>query len=582
MAKKKSKKTEKSKTKEQKELYKRKALGLILGLLGLFLLMFVIFFTISRVFRPEDLSNFVPADSTVALMQVNVNEGHEQVQRFFSSLDNHDVYQYSNFISTVENLLNEDFDHNIKTWLNRQVGVVFLEKPDVKGEVDVLFFAETKDKGETVRFMESRGLENNDDYLIKEEYKGTEIYRYSLSQSFKFSFVNNYLIVGNNESVIKMMIDTHEGDRQKLSYSEKYQKISQNLPINNLIFAYADAEKMIELLKGNENFMSEKGRELLAFEPFLKIYRAFGVSFVMENDNLAAQTFTSLNENYLEGEKFITFESKFRAEMLEYLPENTVFYAGGLDLKKQIYRLSELLGAGGEVSNLIFEGMLRAQKNKYFGEEIKLDEDIYPLLEGEYAFSVAEVNESQAVNIILELQDPVNDRDRIESITDSFIRKSAILAPRVVEVDLEDGTISQEIQTVAEEIKRSTADYMGYEINSLVIGEQPWGIHYIILDDKLAVSSKNESLKKIIDNFSKPQDEHNKSVKETVVFREIISPVLRTSDEVMYIKTEYLLDNLMTSSPDYLNSYLKPFTAVSSGKNYFKDGISTIHYIKID
>lgn len=579
MAKKKSKK---SKTDEKKEIYKRKAIGLILGLIGLFLLLFIVFYTISRVFRAEDLAKFLPADSTVALVQVNINERHEQVQRFFNSLDDNEVYEYTNFISIFEEVLEDDFENNIKPWINRQLGFALIEKPEAKGQIDILFFAETKDKGEATRFMENRGLKNKEDYILNEEYNGVKIYRYALSQSYKFVFINKYMVVGNNEDVLKKLIDTYNGSRIPLIAVEKYQKISQNLPINNLMFSYIDIEKMLILLKGNENFMSEKGMELLAFEPFLKIYNDFGMAAVMENENMAVQTFTSLDEDYLEGKSFITFDTKFRANMLNYIPENAVFYSGGLDLKKQIHRLSDLFSAGGEVSNLIFEGMLRAQKNKYFGEEIKLEEDIYPLLEGEYAVSIIKSENNEGLLIILELQDPLNDRDRIESITDSFIRKSAILAPKVVDVELEDGTMSQEIQTIAEEIKRSTGDYNGYEINSLVIGEQPWGVHYIILDDKLVVSSKKEFLQRSIDLFSNPQADNNTSLKQTAVYREVISPVLRTSDEVIYFDTSYLAEKMGESIPAYFDPYLKPFTAISTGKNYFKDGISTIHYIKID
>ena len=140
--------------------------------------------------------------------------------------------------------------------------------------------------------------------------------------------------------------------------------------------------------------------------------------------------------------------------------------------------------------------MLNAAKNEYFGEEVSLEEDIYPLIEGEYAFAITGNKDDYAFDIILELQDPLRDRDKIEVVVDNFVRKSAILAPKVVEVELEDGTISEEIQTVPEEIARSTEDYHGYEVNILTIGNQPWGIHYLIVDDKLSISTKMEHIQK--------------------------------------------------------------------------------------
>jgi hypothetical protein len=280
----------------------------------------------------------------------------------------------------------------------------------------------------------------------------------------------------------------------------------------------------------------------------------------------------------LDGRDFINFNNKFRANLLELIPEDLKFYTGGLDLKKQIQRYADLFSAGGEVSYLIFEGMLRAQKSTYLGSEIDLEEDIYPLLQGEYALAVTGEDEEKATMLLLELADPLRDRDKIESIADSFVRKSAVLAPKIVEVELEDGTILEEIQTVPEEIIRSTGDYRGYEMNILTVGQQPWGIYYLIMDDVLTISTKKDNLQKSIDLFIDSQG----SVKNSYLYRELISPILRTSDEVLFFDTDFILSSSPELVPEWMTPYLEPFAFVSAGKNYFKDGISTIHYIKID
>ncbi len=222
--------------------------------------------------------------------------------------------------------------------------------------------------------------------------------------------------------------------------------------------------------------------------------------------------------------------------------------------------------------------MLRAQKNHYFGNEITLEEDIYPLLEGEYAFAITELNENLGVTILLELSDPIRDKDNIESIADSFIRKSAILAPKVVEVELEDGTTLEEIQTVPEEITRSTEDYHGYEISVLKVGEMPWGVYYIIIDSTLAVTTQKEQLQNVIDLLT----DSSGSFRNDPLYNQSISPVLRTTDEVMFVDIAHFFKSVKEESPQWVSSYIEPFSYLSTGKNYFKDGISTIHYIKID
>jgi len=577
MNKKKSKKTKEPKSPQQKENFKRRIVGLFIGLIGVFLLLFVIFYTVSRVFRPDDFAIMLPKDSTIALMQINVNPRHEQVQRFYNSLNKFEVYHPN----SIQNMLNErldlDFEQDVEPWLNRQVGFALLEKDQPEGQFDIVFFVETRDKGETKRFLESRGLQSKEDYLIADEYNGNEIYRYALSQTFNFAFINNYLVVGDNDAVIKTIIDADSNSDMRLIEKPEYQKVSQNLPITTLAFGYVDIEKLITFLKTNDQFMSEKGRELLAFEPFLRIYKSYGFTAIMENNSVAMQTFNLLDGNYLEGRDFINFDTKFRAHFLELVPQDVKLYAGGLNLRKQFQRYSEIFSVGGEVSYLIFEGALRAVKNDYFGEEINLEEDLYPLMQSEYLIAVTGEGDAQATTIILGLKDPLRDKDIIEVIAESFIRKSALLSPKVVEVELEDGTVSKEIQTVPEEITKSEEEYRGYTINVLNIGNQNWGVYYIIIDDKLIITTKLDSMKKSIDLFI----DASTSFKVSDISRENIQPVIRTSDEVLFFNMNYVFESIITEKPEWLDEYVEPFKYLSLGKNYFKDGISTINYITI-
>ncbi|MCD6109775.1 DUF3352 domain-containing protein [bacterium] len=564
-------------TKKNTGIFTRKAIGLIIGLIGVFLLVFIVFYIISRVFRPQDLATMLPKDNVVALMQVSTNSNHEQVQKFYERLNNYDLYHPESLKLLINETFETNFDKDISPWLGRQVGVALLEKSKGKGQTDILLFAEVKDKAKTLDFLKSRGLQSKEDYLLSDDYKGVKIYRYSLSQTYNFMFINSYLVVSDNENALQVVVDACKKHNNQLISNDLYKKISQNLPINTLMFGYVDVEKLINVLKNNETFMSEKGRELLAFEPFLKLYKAFGITGLMENGNIAVQTFMSLDENYVSGKNFINFDTKFRAKLLNYISKDLVFYSGGLDLQKQIHRYEDIMSAGGEVSYLIFEGMLEAQKNKYLGPEIDLTEDVYPLLQGEYAFAINKNDKGEAFSVILKLSDSLRDRDKFESIVDSFIRKGAILAPKVVNVELEDGTTMQEIQTVPEEIIRSTEDYHGYEINVLTVGTQPWGIYYVFLDNVLVITTQQNQIHLAIDLFS----DSGNSIKNSSIFRESISPIIRTTDEVIYFNINYLLDKT-NWLPESFSKFIEPFKAVSMGTNYFRDGISSMYYIKID
>lgn len=562
----------------KKENFRKRLFGLLIGLVGIFLLLFVIFYTVSRVFRPMDFAEMLPKDSTISLVQINVNNSHEQVRRFYNSLNKYEKFHPNSIENSLNDFFDISFSEEVQPWLNRQIGFAIIEKPDTQGEFDTLFFIETRDQAKAIEFMESRGLQNQDDYLLNDEYKGEKIYRHALSESYKFVIENNYLILSEDQEALKIVIDCVKSGELRLVNNKDYQKVSQNLPITTLAFTYFDIDKLVEFLKHNEDFMSQKGRELLAFEPFLKIYKAYGLTAMIENSNLVVQTFTEIDKGYLDGKDLLNFDSKFKAEFLSLLPDDVKVYAGGLDLTNQFQRYSEIFSAGGEVSYLVFEGALRSLKSDYFGEEIDLEEDLFPLLQKEYLLAVTGDDENHATTIILGLKDPVRDKDKINNIAESFVRKSALLAPKVVEVELEDGTIAEEIVTSDASIQKSEEEYHGYSINSLDLGEPGWGIYYILLDDKLIITTKLDAMKKIIDLFI----DSSGNFRSTEIFRENVSPVMRTSDEIIFFDTHYLLKNIVGEIPEeWMNSYVEPFTHISIGKNYFKDGISTINYIKI-
>ena len=190
--------------KKKTGIFTRKAMGLIIGLIGIFLLIFVVFYTISRVFRPQDLATMLPKNRVVALTQVSVNPHHEQVRRFYEELNKYNVYHPNNIHVILDSLLNTDVTQEVYPWLDRQIGAAVLQSGDSEGETDMVLFLETNDKEKTLSFLESRGLQTQDDYLLSESYEGVDIYRYALSQTYNFMFLNNYLIVADNESVFKI------------------------------------------------------------------------------------------------------------------------------------------------------------------------------------------------------------------------------------------------------------------------------------------------------------------------------------------------------------------------------------------
>src|SRR5438105_774799 len=80
------------------ELESQKLKGTVLMLVGLFALVFIGIFLFHKIFRPQPLAQLLPADSTVGLVELNIDSGSSQPKQFFELLKNYPVYQKQQLI----------------------------------------------------------------------------------------------------------------------------------------------------------------------------------------------------------------------------------------------------------------------------------------------------------------------------------------------------------------------------------------------------------------------------------------------------------------------------------------------------
>lgn len=323
----------------------------------------------------------------------------------------------------------------------------------------------------------------------------------------------------------------------------------------------------------------------MALKPFLKIFQSQGFVLLANGKNLDIQSFTSVNRNELNGLSYLTFNDKYKSQLLSLASENPVLLVGGHNLYKELKRIQEIFRAGTKASSLIFEGLLEAQKQKYFGKDTSLAEDFYPLLKNEYLITVDNNFEKPIVNIFLEMGDKTLDTPRFEKIVNAFIKTGAIFSPRIQPVILSDGTKGEEIIANTEEITRNSENYKNINITILKLGNLPWNIHYAFLNKILLVSTDLETLKNNISRQTgKAPTDQNKPLQnftKTDYFQSRIKPVLYSADEFFHLKVGALTDIMGLKENQNLKAFLDPFTNLAVTKNYFDDGVSTIYLIDV-
>ena len=566
--------------KEKKKLspaQKQKIRGGILVLIGLFALSFIGWFLFGKMFRPQYLAEILPASNTVGVLEINVDGAAGQPKQFYELMAKYPVYRKEGLIKLINLVLPVDFAKEIEPWLGRRAGIA-LVTADEPGKLERLYFVESRDHSVTLEFLRSRAMQEAKEELVVSDYKGYKTYGYTLSHLFEFTFIGNYLVMAENGQTLDGLLDRLSAQEVRLSDDADYVKVANNLPQGGLMQGYLNMQKLFDAMAGSEVFMAKKGQDFMAFKPFLSVFKNAGVSIFADKDKFAVQTFTALDKDSLQEGEYITYSEKYQGNLLALASEEPVLLSGGHDMSKELKRLEEIFRGGTKTSALIFDGLLEAQKNIYFGSEISLKDDIYPLLTGEYLFTIDNSFEKPQVTLILELQNIGKNLPRFEKVTSAFEKTSGIFSPRVQEVTLPDGTKGQEIIASPEQVERYDEKYGDTGITTLKLGNTGWSIHYAAVGNKIALTTNKDLLKNIIDRSNGKLDA---KFTTSNFYGKIVQPLQRTADELTFVKIGALTEVTGLNENETLKPYLLPFANITAAKNYFTDGISTIYLLEI-
>lgn len=557
---------------------KQKLKGGALVLIGIFILGFSGYFLYIRFFRPESLAHLLPADNTIGFVELNIDGGSDQTKQFTRLFQKYPVYQPANLMQLANLVFPVNYQNDLQPWIGRSIGIALMKQNQNDNTVKPVLFVEDRDSGKALDFLKNRALINANDQLTSEDYKAYKIYSYKLSQNYYFAFINNYLVLAGNSDLLKQLMDTQGASKNKLQDDLTFQKVNNNIPSTGLMFGYANTQKLFNTLLSNPMFQGPKTRDLLAIEPFMNIFAAEGFTLVANDNNLTVQTFEAIDRSQLKGQSYLTYTDKYNGKLLELASPSPVLFTGGHDMYKEINRMGDIFSSETNVDTQLFSGILEAQKNKYFGKDISLQDDIYPLLQNEYLITVDNNFEEPVVSIFMNLSDKNNDTARIEKLAKAFMEKRAIFSPQVKDVTLQDGTKGQEIVASAEEINRTDNSYSGYNVTTLKLGSLPWSINYAVLDNTLVISTNADTLNSIIDRKNGKQPTN---LRVSDDFTKNILPVMRTADEIFNIKLGALIPVLGLDQNPAVKPYVEAFDSLTMGKNFFDDGISTLYVINV-
>ncbi|MBT3864808.1 DUF3352 domain-containing protein [Candidatus Peregrinibacteria bacterium] len=555
-------------TKPKKHLPPQKIFGTLLVLIMATILIVFGVHIFQKTFRPTPLAEFLPAERTSALIEVNTYADHTQLTKIDKLLSNTE-YSSESLAMSIQEKFNINFALDIQPWLGRQIGAAEIDA-DPENPLATVFFLETLSKEATLKALNNIA-ENNLSTLEEIEADNKKYYSLNLrdksenrdlDKHFYADFLGNYLILTTDVKAIELLQKEHF---TPLSDREEYEDIEDEMPFNKVAFVFINYSVAHDKLVQKYNNITGTSLYSTAKTPFNEVVKAEGLSLIAKDDHLQIESFSKLKEPYLRGNKYLNQSKSYRSKLTKYMPNDSVVFWGGVDAITQIKRLVAVLSEGSQTTTEVFEGVIQNYTEKYLGSSISLEEDVYPLLENEFALAMsrdaaaAEAGKNM-YTIILKLEDPGDDTLRLQKIATNFVSTGAVFEPHVVEHELPDGTVAKEIVASPEELIKAEDQYGDVVIYEMATADKSWGVYYAVVDDLAIISTGKESLKDSI-KFTTGEATNEFSNVPT------IAP---GSDDTIYIDTKALF-------PD-----INLIKSISAGREYFGDGITAHYYINVE
>lgn len=552
------------------QINKRKLFGGILVLIMALILVSVGYLLFAKAFRPTPVGKYLSRYNTIAVLEINTNEEHNQYMKVFDLLNNQPKLSETAAIAYVENSLGVRYDTDIKSWLGREAGVAYINSKTEDDKIYKIYFAEVlSDKN--ARLFIKEGSEK--------DYNGKKIYQWANTKKSEFNspytvFMDDYIFASLDENAIKEFIDFQVEGGENLMSASKYKNIDNNLPISRAAFLYLDFGQMNNEFFKEVPMLSEKGFSMATIESLLKLFEAEGLALVALDNNLEVDSFTSLNLDEFGDAEYLDFSDDYTAQLADYVADNSLAFWGGVNLESQAKRMVEVVSGADEGVMSLFNNLVENFGKKYFGPNTDPD-DVWNLFEKEYALAIEKNGDKEIYKIIIELNKPKEDALKLQDLANNFAQYGGIYTPKVVETTLPDGTKAREIIAVAGEIQKSEVKYKDTTIYQLKMNEDMGEICYAFINNIAVIANDLEGVKSTIDIISGEK----KSLRQSTAFTFNIRPVLRNSDEVTYMNLNELMPIFFKGKE--IPEMLAPIEFFSSGRNYDENGVKTTNYLHI-
>ena len=457
---------------EHKEKKNRQKNNRVIKIITIVLIVLaVIAFGIYQLFiKKLKAESFIPENPT-SVMLIDINPDSQQnraLEQLALNLGNENIF--SNYLEelffngiSLENLKIDERD--LKSWLGDKLVISRIKLSSSEDRSAQVVEIKNVEKAREILSTIGTNIQKRGSVVSIEEFREREIVFIEGKNNLAYSLSDNFLLVSEDPAGIKIMIDTSLGRNRPLSSDKVYKKLKKKLKADDyVVFAFIDVLDTLKYISGFSQQINFSFLDNVASSERINV----GAVFTAQDDGIET--------NILMGGSGQSYEKKkgFTPSLAEKIPSDVSFYIEGQDVQSFTERL--LVGKGEDLSDDDIEAkseLLKKGLNLQFG--IDLEEDLFKLLSGRYAFVLFPIKEGKgfSAGIILERnkeKDLPEKMKKVEQVVLEEINKNLVKDENsnVSFIDRDYNGLSYRYAKLPEEIK---AD-----------------IFYAIMDDELIIT----------------------------------------------------------------------------------------------
>lgn len=319
--------------------------------------------------------------------------------------------------------------------------------------------------------------------ITREDYQGVEIISIRDEKGdllTNYLFIDDYLVVSYSRAHLQMVIKTYQEEYSTLAQSTKLKNYNPLTLRKKFLYLYLQPAQLTSYVPQVSNLYVLWGMTIADLQGMLITMEAKegGVLF-----NMVAQRSEDKTDQ------------RISQELMDHLAVDTSAFIAGHNLDKDLAELKQDLASKSPTAEFHLNNFLRSIEER---ARINLAADLFKYLDDEYVLVFDHADGKTNYSFIFKLKDVAKAKAQATILEEAVTNYLGSVYPIKKEMTLSDGSKAEELFPDQESFKFTDLDFTGRKVRSVTNDNLSDNFSYVIMGDKLLVSTSLESLKSLL------------------------------------------------------------------------------------